>query len=35
MDLIKLLTSLIDLFNDLIEEKWSLKVNWAKIEGIN
>jgi len=34
-DLIKLLTGLIDLFKDLIEEKLSLKVNWANIRRIN
>jgi hypothetical protein len=34
-DLIKLLIGLIDLFNDLIEEKLSLKIIWAKIERIN
>jgi hypothetical protein len=34
-NLIKLLTCLIDLFNDLIEEKISLKVNWTKIKRIN
>lgn len=31
----KLLTSLIDLFKDLIKEKISLKVYWTKIERIN
>ena len=34
-DLSKLLTSLIDLFKDLIEEKLSLKVNWTKIKKVN
>ena len=31
----KLITSLIDLFRDLIKEKISLKVYWTKIERIN
>jgi hypothetical protein len=34
-DLIKFLTCLIDLFKNLIEEKLSLKVNWAKNKRIN
>ena len=34
-ELSKLLTSLIDLFKDLIEEKLSLKVNWTKIKKVN
>jgi hypothetical protein len=34
-DLIKLLTSLIDLFKDLIEEKLSLKINLAKVGRLN
>jgi len=34
-DLIKLLTGLINLFKDLIKQKISLKVYWAKIGRIN
>ena len=34
-DFIKLLTCLIDLFKDFIEEELSLKVNWEKIRRIN
>jgi hypothetical protein len=34
-DFIKLLTCLINLFKDLIEEELSLKVNWTKIRRIN
>ena len=34
-DFIKLLTCLIDLFKDFIEEELSLKVNWEKNRRIN
>jgi macrodomain Ter protein organizer (MatP/YcbG family) len=34
-ELSKLLTSLINLFKDLIEKKLSLKVNWTKIVKVN